>query len=65
MSNNQNNRKLRAVKQAQKVFIVLLIGGLLLGILVSFGVVKLMNHFGLTDDSNQIEIIKDKLNENK
>ena len=42
---------------------LLLAGGLSIGVVVSIGVVKLMNYFGLTEKSNQIEIIQDKLNQ--
>ena len=50
-------RQKKAVNQAKKIFLLLLAGGL------SIGVVKLMNYFGLTEKSNQIEIIQDKLNQ--
>ena len=52
-----------AVNQAKKIFLLLLAGGLSIGVVVSIGVVKLMNYFGLTEKSNQIEIIQDKLNQ--
>ena len=63
--NDNNNQKLRAVKQARKVFIWLLVGGLLIGVLVSIGVVKLMDRLGLMNDRNQIEIIQEKIQENE
>ncbi|MEA5512012.1 hypothetical protein VB715_19755 [Crocosphaera sp. UHCC 0190] len=60
--NEDNQRKQRAIKQAKTAFIVLLVSGLLMGLLVSFGLIKLMNYFGLTEKRNQIEIIKDNIN---
>ena len=63
--NDNNNQKLRAIKQARKVFIWLLVGGLLIGVLVSIGVVKLMDRLGLMNDRNQIEIIQEKIKENE
>ena len=60
--NNETERKKRAVKQAKVAFITLLIAGLFLGAIVAFGVIKLMNYFGLNDKTNQVEIIKEKLN---
>ena len=51
-------RQKKAVNQAKKIFLILLAGGLSIGVVVSIGVVKLMNYFGLTEKSNQIEIIK-------
>ena len=56
-------RQKKAVNQAKKIFLLLLAGGLSIGVVVSIGVVKLMNYFGLTEKSNQIEIIQDKLNQ--
>lgn len=63
--NDNNNQKLRAIKQARKVFIWLLVGGLSIGVLVSIGVVKLMDRLGLMNDRNQIEIIKEKIKKNE
>ena len=63
--NDNNNQKLRAIKQARKVFIWLLVGGLSIGVVVSIGVVKLMDRLGLTSDRNQIEIIQEKIKENE
>ncbi len=57
---NNSDRKKRAVKQAKKVFLFLLAVGLSVGVLVSIGVVKLMNSLGLTEKTNQIEIIQEK-----
>ena len=37
-------------KEIQRLFFLLLITGLVLGGLVAFGVVKLLNQFGLTDN---------------
>ncbi len=56
-------RQKKAANQAKKIFLLLLAGGLSIGVVVSIGVVKLMNYFGLTEKSNQIEIIQDKLNQ--
>ena len=41
---------------------MLLLSGLSIGVLVSIGLIKIMNYFGLTEKTNQIEIIKEKLN---
>lgn len=57
----QSERQQKAVNQAKKVFLVLLAGGLSIGVIVSIGVIKLMNHFGLTEKTNQIEIMREKI----
>ncbi len=59
----QTERQQKAVKQARKIFLLLLGSGLLIGVIVSIGVIKLMNYFGLTEKNNQIEIIQEKLNQ--
>lgn len=43
-----NDRKQQVIKQAKIVFIVLLTIGLSIGLIVSIGVVKLMDYLGLT-----------------
>ncbi|MEA5536416.1 hypothetical protein [Crocosphaera sp. XPORK-15E] len=60
--NDDNQRQKRAIKQAKTVFIVLLVSGLLMGLLVAFGLIKFMNYLGLNNNRNQIEIIKDREN---
>lgn len=45
-------------KKYQKLFLILLSVGLVLGAIVSVGIVKLMNHFGLTDKTPQFERIQ-------
>ena len=45
-------------KEYQKLFLILLSVGLVLGAIVSVGIVKLMNHFGLTDKTPQFERIQ-------
>ncbi|ACB53221.1 hypothetical protein cce_3873 [Crocosphaera subtropica ATCC 51142] len=57
----RTERQQKAVKQAKKVFILLLASGLFIGVIVSIGVIKLMNYFGLTEKTNQIQIIQEKL----
>ncbi|MDJ0579982.1 hypothetical protein [Crocosphaera sp.] len=59
----RTERQQKAVNQAKKIFLILLAGGLSLGVIVSVGVIALMNHFGLTEKSNQMEIIQEKLNQ--
>ncbi len=59
----KTERQKKALKQARNVFLILLASGLSLGVLVSIGVVKLMNYFGLTEKTNQMEIIKEKINQ--
>ncbi|MDJ0730638.1 MAG: hypothetical protein QNJ33_11670 [Crocosphaera sp.] len=58
----KTQRQQKAIKQARNVFLLLLATGLSIGVLVSIGVVKLMNYFGLTEKTNQIETIQEKLN---
>lgn len=43
-------RKIAVQKQARKWFLILLASGLVLGAIISFGVVKFMEKFGLTDE---------------
>ncbi len=50
----------RKKREIQKLFIILLTVGLFIGIVVSVGIVKLMNHFGLTDKTPQFEFIESK-----
>ena len=45
-------------KEYQKLFLILLSIGLVLGVIISVGIVKLMNHFGLTDKTPQFERIQ-------
>ena len=59
----KTERQKKAIKQARNVFLILLASGLSLGVLVSIGVVTLMNYFGLTEKTNQMEIIKERINE--
>ncbi len=59
----RTERQQKAVNQAKKIFLILLAGGLSLGVIVSIGVIKLMNYFGLTEKTNQIESIQEKLNQ--
>ncbi|MGK7942224.1 MAG: hypothetical protein AB4062_19115 [Crocosphaera sp.] len=59
----RTERQKKAIKQARNVFLILLASGLSLGVLVSIGVVKLMNYFGLTEKTNQMEIIKERIKE--
>ena len=59
----RTERQQQAVNQAKKIFLVLLGSGLSLGVIVSVGVIALMNHFGLTEKSNQIETIQERLNQ--
>ncbi|MGK7954547.1 MAG: hypothetical protein AB4063_04685 [Crocosphaera sp.] len=59
----RTERQQKAVNQAKKIFLILLAGGLSLGVIVSIGVIKLMNYFGLTERTNQVEIIQEKLNQ--
>lgn len=60
---SKTERQKKAVNQAKKIFLILLAGGLSIGVLVSIGVIKLMNYFGLTEKTNQVEIIQEKLNQ--
>ncbi|MDJ0845171.1 hypothetical protein [Crocosphaera sp.] len=57
----KTERQQQAVNQAKKVFLVLLASGLSIGVIVSIGVIKLMNYFGLTEKTNQLEIIREKI----
>lgn len=59
----RTERQKKAVNQAKKIFLILLAGGLSLGVIVSIGIIKLMNYFGLTERTNQVEIIQEKLNQ--
>ncbi|MDJ0660984.1 MAG: hypothetical protein QNJ42_16065 [Crocosphaera sp.] len=59
----KTERQQKAVNQAKKVFLILLAGGLSIGVIVSIGVIKLMSYFGLTEKTNQIEIIREKVEE--
>ncbi|MEL4894655.1 hypothetical protein [Crocosphaera sp. Alani8] len=59
----KTERQKKAVNQAKKVFIILLASGLSIGVIVSVGVVKLMDYFGLTDKTNQMEVIREKINQ--
>ncbi|WP_107670363.1 hypothetical protein [Cyanothece sp. BG0011] len=59
----KTERQQKAVKQARKIFLLLLASGLFIGVIVSIGVIKLMNYFGLTEKTNQIEIFQEKLNQ--
>ncbi len=59
----KTERQQKAIKQANKIFLFLLGSGLFIGVVVSIGVIKLMNYFGLTENNNQIEIIREKLNQ--
>lgn len=59
----QTERQQKAVNQAKKVFLFLLAGGLSVGVIVSLGVIKLMNYFGLIEETNQIEIIREKMDQ--
>ncbi len=59
----RTQREQKAIKQANKVFLVLLASGLSIGVIVSIGVIQLMNYFGLTEKTNQIEIIREKLDQ--
>ncbi|MDJ0601532.1 MAG: hypothetical protein QNJ37_22140 [Crocosphaera sp.] len=56
-------RQQKAVKQARNIFLVLLATGLSIGVIVSIGVIKLMNYFGLTEKTNQMEIIREKIDQ--
>lgn len=69
--NNQNNQdnhlenleeyeqlSPRKKKEIQKLFLTLLSVGLVIGIIVSVGVVKVLNHFGLTEKTPQFERIQ-------
>ncbi|GBF79081.1 hypothetical protein [Aphanothece sacrum] len=60
-NNSEQERILRAKKQAKKVFLILLGFGLFLGVVVSIGVIQLMNKLGLTEKNNQTEIFKQKV----
>ncbi len=60
---SRNQRQQKAVNQAKKIFLILLASGLSIGVIVSIGVIKLMNYFGLTEKTNQVEIIQEKLNQ--
>ena len=57
----KTERQQQAVNQAKKVFLVLLASGLSICVIVSIGVIKLMNYFGLTEKTNQLEIIREKI----
>ena len=57
----KTERQQKAANQAKKVFLILLAGGLSIGVIVSIGVIKLMSYFGLTEKTNQIEIIREKV----
>ncbi len=59
----KTERQKKAIKQARNVFLILLASGLSLGVLVSIGVVQLMNYFGLTEKTNQMELIKERINQ--
>lgn len=48
----------RKKKEIQKLFLILLSVGLVIGLIVSVGIVKLMTHYGLTDKTPQFERIK-------
>ena len=62
-NSEKTERQKKAIKQARNVFLILLASGLSLGVLVSIGVVQLMNYFGLTEKTNQMEIIKERINQ--
>ncbi|EAZ91789.1 hypothetical protein [Crocosphaera chwakensis] len=59
----KTERQQKAIKQARKIFLFLLASGLLIGVIVSVGVIQVMNYFGLTEKTNQIKIIQEKLNQ--
>ena len=59
----RTERQQKAVNQAKNIFLILLVSGLSLGVIVSVGVIVLMNHFGLTEKSNQMKIIPERLNQ--
>ncbi|WP_330204963.1 hypothetical protein [Cyanobacterium sp. Dongsha4] len=42
-------------KEIQKLFMILLAIGLVIGIFTAWGVVTIMNNFGLTEKTNQFE----------
>jgi len=42
-------------QEIQKLFIILLAIGLVIGIFTAWGVVTIMNNFGLTEKTNQFE----------
>ena len=48
----------RKRREIQKLFFILLAIGLVIGTIVSVGIVKLMNHFGLTEKTPQFESIQ-------
>lgn len=50
----------RKKQEIRKLFITLLTVGLIIGVVVSVGIVKLMNHFGLTDKTPQFQLIEKK-----
>ena len=60
-SNHLPDRRSAAKKQVRELFAIQLIVGIGLGAILSVGVVKVMNQLGLTEKTNQIEIIKNKV----
>lgn len=47
-------------KELQKLFIILLIIGLVIGIFSAWGVIRVMNNLGLTEKTNQWEKLQQK-----
>ena len=56
-------RRLEAQKQARNWFLILMVSGLLIGVVVAFGVVQLLTKFGLDNKPDyriRIEVNQDK-----
>ncbi len=47
-------------KEFQKLFIILLVIGLIIGVFAAWGVVTIMSNFGLTEKTNQFEKLHNK-----
>ena len=50
----------QTVNKIRRLFFILLSVGLVLGAITAFGVIKVLNHFGLTDKTPQLEIPVEK-----
>lgn len=53
---SSSKRRGSAAPVLQKYYLMLLVGGLILGLLVSIGVVKVITHLGLDEVPNQVEM---------
>ena len=55
----------QTTKSLKKIFTILITIGLILGIISSWIIVKLMNKYGLTEKTNQLEQIQKKIGHSK